>query len=44
MIDLNVTLDEAKSSEEDTTKSSERDYSQQYKSYSDLFRDYLNNF
>ena len=44
MVDLNVTLDEAKSSEDDTSNSNDNNYSQQYKSYSDLFRDYMNNF
>ena len=41
MVDLQVKLDEASNAEEDT---STNDYEQQYKNYSDLFRDYLYNF
>ena len=41
MLDLNVTLDETKNTED---SSSEDDYEKQYRNYSDMFRDYMNNF
>lgn len=41
MLDLNVTLDETKNTE---SSSSEDDYEKQYRNYSDMFRDYMNNF
>jgi serine protease Do len=42
MIDLQVKLDEASNDESDDSQ--QEDYSQRYRSYSDLFRDYMNNF
>ena len=38
MVDLNVTLDEAKTAEDDDSSKS------QYKSYEDLYREYLERY